>query len=110
MQLNTIEIFFILRGNITFLILPSNFEYLTFTSTIFAFISLFRPGTQTVRALQYAANTAFQADFGDRPEAENVAIFVTDGVSSDNREVGNTNTLTIAANMLKARANVVSRQ
>lgn len=43
-------------------------------------------GTQVNAALQFATNTVFgSSSFNDRPDAPNVVIFITDGVSTDGR-------------------------
>ena len=59
-------------------------------------------GTHTVAALEYARNSAFKPEFGDREDVDNYVILVTDGVSYDSVDIGNgRTTLDLAATLLK---------
>ena len=64
-------------------------------------------GTFTVEALNFARTDGFSAAFGDRVDARNLVIFVTDGVSFDSVDIGNgLTTLDLAADFLHGVADV----
>ena len=51
------------------------------------------PGTHTTDALQFVSQTVFGTDeFGDRPDVDNLVVFVTDGVSTDGNDTVNVQT------------------
>ena len=56
----------------------------------------FLDGTVTATALRYTAEHVFTSDFGSRPNADKIVVFVTDGRSSEDAE-----DLLNAANELK---------